>query len=299
MSDPLAYFCGDIVPADQVTIPVEDLGFTMGVAVSERMRTFRGKLFRVDEHLQRLQRSLRIVHLVPDESPERIAEIAVNLVEHNHPLLRAGDDLGLSLFVTPGQAGSGQRPVVGIYTYPLPFAQWAHDYDRGQRLTETGIRQVPSNCWPAELKCRSRMHYYLADLIAGKKSPGSRAILLDQKGFVSEASTANIVLYHREQGLLSPPGHKILPGVSLSVMTELAEQLGIEMRHEDFRIEQVAAADEVMLCSTSPCVWSVVELNGTPIADGQPGPVARKLLSAWNDLVGLDIREQALRFAQR
>jgi branched-chain amino acid aminotransferase len=189
--------------------------------------------------------------------------------------------------------------VVGIYTYPLPFSQWVHYYDQGQRLADAGIRQVPSNCWPAELKCRSRMHYYLADLLARERFPGSRAVLLDQDGFVSEASTANIVVYRRDQGLLSPPSHKILPGVSLSVMSELANHLGMEMRHDDFQLEQLAAADEVLLCSTSPCVWSVVELNGVPIADGEPGPVARQLLAAWNELVGLNIREQALQFAQR
>ncbi len=299
MSEHLAYFNGAFLPVDQVSIPLEDLGFTMGVAVSERLRTFGGQLFRVDDHLQRLRRSLEIVHLVPDESPERITDIAYELATNNHALLQTGDDLGLSLFVTPGTAGGDQCPVVGIYTYPLPFSQWAYYYDHGQRLAETGIRQVPSNCWPAELKCRSRMHYYLADLLAAEKHPGSRAILLDQDGFVSEASTANIVIYHRDRGLLSPPTDKILPGVSLSVMTELAGRLGLTIHHGDFRLEQVAGADEVLLCSTSPCVWSVVELNGMPIGDGVPGPVAGRLLAAWSELVGLDIREQAQRFAER
>jgi branched-subunit amino acid aminotransferase/4-amino-4-deoxychorismate lyase len=298
MPDSLAYYNGSIVPASQVKIHVEDLGFTMGVAVSERLRTFGGKLFRLKEHLQRLSRSLEIVHLVPGESPERIAEIALQIAADNHRLLQTGDDLGLSLFVTPGQGGQ-HPPVVGIYTYPLPFSQWAHYYDQGQRLAHTGIRQVPSNCWPAELKCRSRMHYYLADLLAEERFPGSRAVLLDQDGFVSEASTANIVLYRRDHGLLSPPSHKILPGVSLSVMSELANHLGMEMRHDDFQLEQLAAAEEVLLCSTSPCVWSVVGLNGVPIADGETGPVSRQLLAAWNELVGLNIREQALQFAQR
>ncbi len=298
MPDSLAYYNGSIVPASQIQIHVEDMGFSMGVAVSERLRTFEGKLFRVNEHLERLSRSLEIVHLVPGESPERIAEIALQLAADNHRLLQTGDDLGLSLFVTPGQGGQ-QPPVVGIYTYPLPFSQWADYYDQGQRLADSGIRQVPANCWPPELKCRSRMHYYLADLLAQEKYPGSRAVLLDQDGFVSEASTANIVLYRRDQGLLSPPSHKILPGVSLSVMSELANRIGMEMRHEDFRLEHLAAADEVLLCSTSPCVWSVVQLNGVPIADGEPGPVSHQLLAAWNELVGLNIREQALQFAER
>ncbi len=298
MPEPLAYFHGRFVPLSQVSIPLEDLGFTMGVAVTERLRTFGGHLFRLPDHLQRLHHSLEIVRLEPRESLDQIAHIADRLVNENHALLAAGDDLGLSLFVTPGQIGQSQ-PVLGVYTYPLPFSQWAHHYDRGQRLADTGVRQVPSSCWPAELKCRSRMHYYLADLLAQEQDPESRAVLLDQEEFVSEASTANIVLFRRDRGLVSPPDRKILPGVSLSVLGELAARLGIEFHREDFRLEYMSRADEVLLCSTSPCVWPVVQLNGVPIADGQPGPVFRRLLGAWGELVGLDIVAQARRFAQR
>jgi branched-subunit amino acid aminotransferase/4-amino-4-deoxychorismate lyase len=219
-------------------------------------------------------------------------------VETNFALMDQGDDLGLSLFVTPGEGGGGP-PSMGIYTYPLAFGQWAELYEHGQALVETGVRQIPSSCWPAELKCRSRMHYYLADRLAAQVDPSARAILLDQDGLVSEASTANVVIYRAGIGFVSPPLRKILPGVSLSVLSELATSLAIDFHYDDIQLQQVAAAEEVFLCSTSPCIWPVVRLNGEPIGSGVPGPMFQRVLSAWSHEVGIDIQGQAQRFAWR
>ncbi len=298
MSEQLAYLSGTFLPVSALALSVDDLGFVQGACVSERLRTFRGTLFRLDEHLERLTNSLKILEISLEQPLSRIGEIAQQLVAHNGSSLLEGDDLGLSLFVTPG-VPSIPRATIGMYTYPLPFGQWSSHYTQGQALTETGIRQVPPSCWPPALKCRSRMHYYLADQRADKLDRGSRAILLDQEGCVSEASTANIVMYQEGHGFVSPPQHKILPGVSLSVLTELASHLEIPMHYRDFRLEDLAAAGEIMLCSTSPCVWPVTRLNGQPTRGSRERPVFHRLLAAWNDLVGLDIAAQARRFADR
>lgn len=298
MQQELAFFNGRFCAPAELTLPIDDLGVLQGVAVSERLRTFRGVLFRPREHLRRLENSLRIINLQLHQHLEQIHQIAQELVRHNHALLRSGDDLGLALFATPGRSGQA-CPTLGIHTYPLPFAQWVSQYKRGQALTETKIRQVPDSCWPASLKCRSRMHYYLADLLAGKEDPGSRAVLLDQDGCVSEASTANIVFYSEEEGLVSPPREQILPGVSLSVLDELAGELQIPMTYRNFRLDELARADEILLCSTSPCVWPVTRLNRRPAGRGAEGAIYRTLLAAWSDLVGLDIVAQAGRFADR
>ena len=94
----------------------------------------------------------------------------------------------------------------------------------------TAVRQVPGDCWPSELKCRSRMHYYLADREAAAIEPGPRALLLDHEGFVAEASTANALAYRAGEGLLSPPLGKVLRGISMGVVVELTERLGIPFR---------------------------------------------------------------------
>ncbi len=90
----LAYLNGEFIPASQLAIASEDLGFVQGVSISERLRTFRGQVFRLDDHLERLANSLHIVDLHPGLSIERIGELVEELVSRNRRLLTAGDDLG-------------------------------------------------------------------------------------------------------------------------------------------------------------------------------------------------------------
>ncbi len=304
MNDPLAYLNGRYLPFSQAAIPVTDGGFVQGVTVAEQLRTFGGKLFRLEQHLARLTRSLAIVGIELGVPVEKLGDIARELSAKNHALLEHGDDLGLSMFVTPGpystfSGGAATGPTIGLHTYPLPFHLWHEKYERGESLVVTDVMQVPSACWPTELKCRSRMHYYLADKQARQKEPGARALMLEERGFVTEASTANILVYYRDVGLVSPPKEMILPGVSAAVVEELAGSLGIPFSFRPLSIADVAAADEVLLCSTSPCVWPVTRLNGRAIGDGKRGEIAAKLLKAWSELVGFEIQGQARQFLNR
>jgi branched-chain amino acid aminotransferase len=288
-----------------MAVSVTDAGFMQGVTVAEQLRTFGGKLFRLDMHLARLRRSLDVVGVDPGLTDAEFTQIAGEIAAHNHKLLDPADDLGLTIFVTPGvyplyAAGSLKPgPTIGIHTVPLPFGAWAAKYQTGESLVVTGVMQVPLACWPPELKCRSRMHYYLADKRAREIEPGARALLLNERGFVTEASTANILANRRSEGLISPPKEHILPGVTVAVIEELAGQLSIPFLHRDLTVDDIAAADEALLCSTSPCIWSVTRLNGQLIGDGRPGPIACRLQAAWNQMVGLDIEAQARRFANR
>ncbi len=305
MSEPLAYLSGQFLPFSRAAVSVTDGGFVQGVAVAEQLRTFGGKLFRLEKHLSRLARSLEIIGLDLGMPLLRLGEIAEELAAKNHALLAPSDDLGLSMFVTPGAystfaaAATSQGPTVGVHTYPLPFQLWQEKYECGESLVVTEVMQVPAACWPTELKCRSRMHYYLADKQARAIQPGARALMLDEQGFVTEASTANILVYYRDTGLVSPPKEKILPGVSVAVLEELAGEAGIPFSHRELTVDDVAAADEALLCSTSPCVWPVTRLNGRAIGTGGRGEVCRQLLEAWSKLVGLDIAEQSRRHSQR
>lgn len=306
-ASPLAYMHGEFVPAAQATISVMDAGFVLGVTVAEQLRTFGGKLFRWEEHAARLQRSLEIVGVNLPVTAEVLANLAEKLVKHNHALQKPGDDIGLTIFVTPGiygtygsaAAGLPEGPQLGMHTYPIPFGLWAHKYEQGDALAVTDIQQVPSNCWPAELKCRSRMHYYLADQAAREAFPGSRALLLNERGEVNESSTASLLIFRSGKGLVSPPKESILPGISVAVLEELATKCGIPFSYEVLMPEDIAHADEVLLTSTSPCVWPVTQFNGKPIGTGKPGMMFRMLLTAWSLMVGHDIQAQALTFAKR
>lgn len=316
MNQPIAFLNGQWIRAGSAAISVNDAGFVHGTAVAEQLRTFGGKLFRLREHLTRLVRSLQIVGVEPGMTLDVFAGIAEELAERNHALLPPGDDLGLSIVVTPGvyptfaSPAQGDRPIsvdteigtvpqsrptVCMHTYRLPFHLWAKKYREGQRLVTTGVEQVSDRCWAPALKCRSRMHYYLADRQAAAIDPQARALLRDAQGFVAEASTANVLVYRSSEGLVSPPLSKILHGISLSVVAELTGQLGIPFTERDLTIDDVAAADEVLLTSTSVCILPVTQLNGRPIGSGRPSSVFSELMRAWSGLVGLDIIAQAER----
>ncbi len=304
MGEPEAYLNGRFLPASEASISLADAGFVLGAAVAEQLRTFAGRLFRLDDHLDRLEHSLAIVGVDPGLPRRELARLAVELVARNHRLVAPGDDLGLSIVVTPGpyaaysEPGSG-GPTVCLHTYLLPFRLWAAKYRQGQSLVTTDVEQVSPKSWPPSLKCRSRMHYYLADRQAAMTEPGARALLCDAQGTVLEASTANVLIYEAGTGLATPPRRKVLPGISMREVVELAERLDVPTAERDLTPADVAAADEVLLTSTPMCLLPVTRFNGRPIGGGVPGAAFRRLISAWSDLVGLDLVAQAERFAVR
>jgi branched-chain amino acid aminotransferase len=330
MSAPIAFLNGQWIPASAATVSVGDAGFVQGTAVAEQLRTFAGKLFRLHDHLARLAHSLGIVGVDPGMSLDELARTADELAARNHALLAPGDDLGLSIVVTPGiystfaAPGPGVkgdspifadtktgtvpdakigtvpvRPTVCLHTYPLPFHLFAQKYRDGQALATTDVEQVPARCWPPTLKCRSRMHYYLADRHAAIADPQARALLLDAQGFVTEASTANLLIYRAGEGLVSPRYASILHGISLSVAVELAGRLGIPFVQRDLTAADVATADEAFLTSTTTCILPVTKFNGQAIGSGRPGKVFSDLLAAWSEMVGVDIAAQAGRHSHR
>lgn len=303
MAEPIAYWQGTWKPYSQVTIPLNDAGFQLGATVAEQLRTFNGKIFRLDAHLDRLWKSLEMVDIHAPESRESLTDVIHQIVEHNFPLLPAGADLGITLFVTPGPMEQAYRPHktgrLAVHTQMVHFEQFAHLYEAGQALIVPATRQIPPECWPRELKVRSRVHYYLADIEAKKQDPEARAVLLDQAGYVMEATTANIAKYHPDTGLELPPEELVLPGISINTLCQLADEVGIPYRHRQLTPEDFRTADEVLLTSTSPCIIPCNQWNGKPISVGKPGPIFKRLIETWEEMVGLGIREQALRFAKR
>ena len=199
--------------------------------------------------------------------------------------------------VEPGAAAS---PTVCIHTFPLPFRLWADKYVGGQSLVTTDGRTG----FAALLAARAEMPQPDA-LLPGRcaKPPASirrpEPFCSTQDGFVTEATTANLLIYSAGQGLVGPPHGKVLPGISLAVLVELAQRAGIPYSQRELRPADLAAADEVLLTSTSVSVIPVTRFNGQPIGRGKPGPIQEMLLTAWSRLVGVDIAAQANRFATR
>lgn len=297
MDQQQAYLNGSLIAARALSVSATDPGFVMGVTVSEQIRTFHHKLFRADDHFARLNGSLQLIGITTVNLDD-LRATADQLVARNSRDLNADDDLGLTIFVTPGE--SADQPTVGMFTRPLPFRNWKDKYSQGDHLVITSVRQVPSSCWPAELKCRSRMHYYLADQEAKRTRPDARAILLDQDGFVAEASTASLLIYRQDEGLIGPPRNKVLPGISVLMLKDLADKLKVPFVHREIRPEELFTADEVLLSSTSPCVWPVATIDNQQLTAGAVDTsISDQLLHAWSELVGVDIVQQAQQFADR
>jgi branched-subunit amino acid aminotransferase/4-amino-4-deoxychorismate lyase len=298
MDTPWVFSNGIWIRGSDLHVAVDDIGFLLGVTVTERLRTFGGAVFRLEEHLRRLRRSLEIVGLDIAPIVPQIAGAIPEYLHRNLGQIAADDDWSIIAFVTPGISGSGM-PTVCVHGHPLQFHLWASFFEGGISVVVSDVRQVPPSCWPSELKCRSRMHYYLADRQAAARKPGARAILLDEEGYVAEASTANVLVYVHGEGLVSPPPDHILSGVSLGVVEELAAELGMPFVTRPLTVDELRSADEAMLTSTSVCLLPIVECDGRLIGGGLPGPIYRRLLHAWNELVGLDIAQQAQRYSQR
>ena len=314
MNEPLVYLRGRKVPASQAHLAIHDAGIVLGATVAEQTRTFHKRPWRLDDHLDRLFRSLRYTRLNIGLSKEQLADISNELVEHNARLLDEGEELGLIHFVTAGEyptyAGMSGRssrtgetpvpptPTLCIHTFPLPFEMWAKKMRIGAHVVTPSIRQVPPQCYDPKMKCRSRMHYYLADQEARLVDPEASALLLDLAGNVTETNAANFLIVERGT-LVSPTTVNTLPGISRAMVIELAGKLGISFVEREFQVFNVINADEAFTTSTPYCLMPVTKINGVPIGNGEPGPVTRRLLAAWSAEVGLDIEKQIQEGAAR
>src|SRR5437016_12940443 len=134
MSEPLVYLNGRMLPAPAAHLAIYDAGVVLGATVTEQSRTFHHRPWRLEEHLERLFRSLEYAGLEIGRAREQVATITTELIEHNVRLLHADDELGVIQFVTAGEyptyAGMSGRPArtmptVCIHTFPLPFELWA------------------------------------------------------------------------------------------------------------------------------------------------------------------------------
>ncbi|MCX7422206.1 MAG: aminotransferase class IV [Planctomycetia bacterium] len=302
MTEPLVSLNGQLLPATQARLNIYDAGVVFGATVTEMTRTFRHQPFRLEDHVARLFRSLKSTQMDIGMSPEELITRSLELLSHNAGLIPADDELGLIQFVTAGEYGSyvasrdvvvRSGPTVCIHTFPLPFALWAKRMQSGAHVVTPTIRHVPPQCYDPSTKNRSRLHYYLADQEARQTDPRAIALLLDIDGNVAETSGANFLIVERGT-IVSPTERNTLPGVSRTTVFDLATRLGIPFVERDFQPEAVLSADEAFLSGTSICLCPVTKINGQIIGGGEPGSVYRRLISAWSEMVGVDITGQFL-----
>ena len=298
MTEPIAYLNGDWVPFSAARLSVADLGIVQAATVTEMIRTFGHRPFRVDEHLARLRHSLEVTGIADVAIVEPLSDVIDRIVRENSPLISPADDLGIVVIVTAGlqpmYAGGNRNdlPTVCVHTFPLPFARWADRYTDGVHLIVPSVRAMPVDVIDPRIKYRSRLHWFLADREVRKSDLAAMALLADDQDQLTETNSGNLILFDGER-LMTPPASRVLGGISQQVVFELAERCGISRQQRDITMADVTSANEVFVSSTTYCLLPATRINDQPIGDGNIGPLFSELINDWSDLVGTDILSQA------
>lgn len=281
-SDPptrVAYHSGRWVSSDALALPVTDPSITQGVMAVERLRAYHGHLFQVDRHLDRWDRTLAALFIQGTPDRVQLTRLFGELIRHNQAWLQSQDQYGVVLLASPGSA---DQPSFVIDLYPISASMVSERIMKGSPVVITPVEQPANECWSRNIKVRCRLHYYLADHMAREISPDAIGILVDSDGTVTESSVANVLIV--EGGaVISPQRTQILGGISLQVVRELAESLGIPYREERILPERIRTADEVLLTGTSCGLWFANSIDQGPARAA--GPIYQQLRMAFQNLV--------------
>ena len=295
-SERVAYVNGEIVPESQASISIHDRGFLQGYSVFDTTRTFNHKIFKLDEHLHRFYNSLKYARLDPGMDISQMAQITMQVLETNLPLINNDDDYWVTQRVSRGISGpDGEMPTVIVESVPLPFAARAKYYKDGMPVVIPSVRRTPPEVLSPRAKIQNYANLVQAEFEVKDKNPDGWPILLDMNGNLCEGPGSNFFIV-KNGAVVTPREQFVLAGISRATTIELAQELGIETREEDIDLYDAYTADESFVTSTSFCICPVSSINGSLVGDLKtvPGPVTSRLLAAYSGLVGIDIQGQYL-----
>jgi len=301
----LVYLTDRFVPRSQAHVSIVDAGIVMGATITEMTRTFDKKPYRLEDHVDRLYRSFKYARLgaLRIDRDEMIA-VTEKLAAHNAPLAGEGVEVGIIHFITPGlfqgyvggaATASAMVPTVCIHTFPLELFRFRDAFVGGYHAVIPSTRHIPPQCLDPKMKYRSRLHWWIADQEVKAIDPKALTLALDLDGNITETSGANFLLV-KDGVIYSPTTRNILPGISRKATMEIAARLGISFVEKDLQLYHALNADEAFISTTPICLGAVTKISHVPVGDGKPGPVFERLVEAWSEEVGLDIRRQVLDF---
>jgi 4-amino-4-deoxychorismate lyase len=256
-----------------------DLALVRGEAVFEAMKVYGGRPFQLDAHLARLAASARAIELPLPEGLEALAARAVAAAGRGEAILR--------LICTKGPEGSGGGPAAFAICTDIP-ASFEEDRRRGLRLVllTTATDPLLRAASPWLLAGVKTISYAtnMAAQRAARAAGADDAVLVGLGGELLEAPTAS--LWWRSGQTLHTPSLElgILAGITRAVLRELAPTLGLKVLEGVFTAEDLAAADEAFLSSSTRELMPVIEVDGAPIATGHPGPTTAALQAALRRL---------------
>lgn len=292
---------GSFVPASQAVVPLNSRGYRLGDGVFDTERTFNGKIFRLMQHMDRLERSLRMTRIQLGMSLDEFAQLTEETMRRNLPLLETYGDFWIYQTVSRGGGKSVLDPepaFASILVEPLSFARFAPYYTKGMPLVTPSVRSTATIGLEPKLKTTSRLNMVLADLEAKQVDPDAMSLLLDEEGKLAEVISGNIFVVR--DGVIRTPGTRgILEGVTRATTLELCAQHKLPLEEGELTPYDLYTADEAFVTTTSYCVMPVGSLNGARIGKAVPGPLTQRLSQAWRDLVGLDFVAQMQTYAAR
>lgn len=281
--EPIVYIDGQYLPKKDAKISVFDHGLLYGDGIFEGIRTYGGRVFKLDRHLERLYQSAGMISLEVPLGQADFRDVILEVCRRNEvqegyirPIVtRGAGTLGLDPRRT-------ERPtVIVIATTLAPL--YEEKAEQGLRLITSKWRRNPPQALNPNIKSLNYLNNILAMLEVIEKGM-DEAVMLDMDGFVSEGSADNIFIYDGST-FISPPVETNLPGVTRETAIELIREKGWDFREEKFRMEALYSAQEVFLTGTAAEIAPVVEVDSRKIGSGKPGEKTKELTASFKELV--------------
>ncbi len=277
------YIDGKFYPKEDAKISVFDHGFLYGDGVFEGIRAYNGKVFRLDEHLDRMYDSARTIDLqIPIDKADMAAAIVETCKKNNlkeayiRPIVSRGfGDLGLDPRKCP-------KPTVVVIAVEWG-AMYGDLYEKGLTAVTVSVRRNPAESLPPNVKSLNYLNNILAKIEANYKG-GDEAIFFDTNGYLAEGSGDNIFVI-KNGVIYTPPTLNNLRGITRMVALEIASALGIQATERNLGYFDLYTADEVFVTGTAAEVAPITLIDGRSIGSGKPGPVTKQLMEQFKVVV--------------
>ena len=283
VKDPIVYIDGKFIPSQDAKISVFDHGLLYGDGIFEGIRVYDKVVFMLDAHLDRLYHSAKAMTLTIPLEKAKLKEALLETLRRNEYR-----DSYIRLLVTRGKGDLGINPnkcpkasviIINIQVSPMHGAGSAQ---KGISTIIASIRRQAPDATTHEIKSLNYLNSVLAAIEANRQGVDD-AIILDQRGFVAEATGTTLIAV-RNGVLHAPPlTASILDSITRRFVMGLAEELGFQVLEADMTPYQLLMAEEVFLCGTMGEITPVRSINGHPVGDAVPGPITRQLLEAYSE----------------
>lgn len=284
MREPLVYVNGEFVAKSKATVSVFDHGVLYGDGVFEGIRAYNGSVFKLDEHVDRLFDSAKVIHLEIPLSRHEMAEAILETVRKNE--LR---DAYIRVVVTRGAGDLGvdpascKTPTLFVIAEPSQ-SSLGSGVPRLVSLVTSSVRRDPVDGTSHEVKSLNYLNSILAKMEA-RRAGADDALMLDHRGFVSESSASNLFIVKDNKVSTPATSSGILHGITRARIIRLCSDLGLDVQEKDITPFELLTADEAFLVGTKSEMLAVGAVNGTKIGSGTVGPVVRRLASEFAKIV--------------